>query len=167
MLRAVARVHPKPKLVWIGNAAWPSYLERLEKLARALEVTFEPRTRVSDDALVEALRSADVFVYAPSLEPLGYAPLEAMSCGTPVVAVAEAGVRETVIEGVGGRLVDARDEDAFAAAVSDLLASPETVAGLGTSARRHVEDHWSSERATDAIEAELERLVGAPPNIDP
>lgn len=167
VLRAVARVRPKPKLVWIGNAAWPSYLEDLEKLACDVDVTFEPRTGVSDDALVEELRSANVFVYAPSLEPLGYAPLEAMSCGTPVVAVAEAGVRETVIEGIGGRLVDARDEDAFAAAVSDLLSSPETVADLGRSARRHVEDHWSSERATGAIEAELERVVRAPPNTDP
>jgi glycosyltransferase involved in cell wall biosynthesis len=42
--------------------------------------------------------------YAPRLEPLGLAPLEAGACGLPVVAVAEAGVRETVVDGITGSL---------------------------------------------------------------
>ena len=41
-------------------------------------------------------------VYAPCLELVGLAPLEANACGVPVVAVAEGSVRETIVDGVYG-----------------------------------------------------------------
>jgi glycosyltransferase involved in cell wall biosynthesis len=37
---------------------------------------------------------------APGLELFGLAPLEANACGMPVVAVVEAGIRETITDGV-------------------------------------------------------------------
>jgi glycosyltransferase involved in cell wall biosynthesis len=40
------------------------------------------------------------------LEPFGLTVLESTSCGTPVVAVAQGGYRETVIEGVNGYLTE-------------------------------------------------------------
>ena len=43
-----------------------------------------------------------IFAYASFLEPLGLAPLEAMSFGLPVVAIKEGGLRETVIDGYNG-----------------------------------------------------------------
>ena len=41
-------------------------------------------------------------VYAPCLELIGLAPLEANACRLPVVAVAEGSVRETIVDGVYG-----------------------------------------------------------------
>ncbi len=40
----------------------------------------------------------------PILEPFGLAPLEANACELPVVAVAEVGIHEIVIDGVTGLL---------------------------------------------------------------
>jgi len=51
-------------------------------------------------------------------EPFGMVMVEAMACGTPVIAFAEGAARELVVEGVTGFLVD--DERAMAAAVDRL-----------------------------------------------
>jgi len=45
-------------------------------------------------------------LYAPRLEPVRYAPLEANACELPVVGVTEGGLRETIVDGVNGLLVD-------------------------------------------------------------
>jgi alpha-1,3-rhamnosyl/mannosyltransferase len=50
--------------------------------------------RVSDEDLVTLLRGADALVYASAHEGFGYPPLEAMACGTPVVAVRRSSVPE-------------------------------------------------------------------------
>jgi glycosyltransferase involved in cell wall biosynthesis len=58
------------------------------------------RWRFSDENIVELLNRAAVMVYSARLEPFGLAPLEANACATPVVAVAEGGVRESIRNGV-------------------------------------------------------------------
>ncbi len=56
-------------------------------------------------------------------------PLEAMSCGTPVVGVNEGGVLETIINRKTGILTN-RDETAFANKIELLLKNPEMVTKL-------------------------------------
>ena len=149
---------PRPRLVWVGNFADDGYLEEMHRLAQAQGVTFEPMLRVSDDTLLDILNHAAVMVYAPRLEPFGLAPLEANACGVPVVAVAEGGVRETVIDGVTGLLV-AHAPDAMGEAVSRLLQDPALARQLGTNARQTVEAKWGESSATDRIERELARYA--------
>jgi glycosyltransferase involved in cell wall biosynthesis len=76
------------------------------KVANSLEVVFEPMVGVSDIELLNVLNRAVAMVYAPRLEPFGLAPLEANACGVPVIAVAEGGVRETIVDQVNGLFVD-------------------------------------------------------------
>src|SRR5262245_13950266 len=87
-------------LVWIGNIASPAYLGELQALAATLKIRFAPRVRVSDQEIVDTLNRGALMAYAPRLEPFGLAPLEANACGLPVVAVAEGGVRETIVDGL-------------------------------------------------------------------
>ncbi len=54
-----------------------------------------------DAALVYYLQRAKAFVYA-AIEDFGIAPIEAMACGTPVVALGIGGTAETVIDGDSG-----------------------------------------------------------------
>ena len=151
---------PRPKLVWIGNIVDQPYLDDMRRLAEAQGVAFEPMVRVSDDTLLDTLNRAAVMVYAPRLEPFGLAPLEANACGVPVVAVAEGGVRETVVDGVTGLLV-AHNPAAMGAGVTHLLQDPALARQLGANARKAVEEKWSLASATDRIEQELARYARA------
>jgi glycosyltransferase involved in cell wall biosynthesis len=106
IIKAVAQIEvPRPRLVWIANRGSDSYYKEMRSLAESYEVSFEARRRIDDNELVDILNRAAAMVYAPRLEPFGLAPLEANACGLPVVAVAEGGVRETIIDDLIGLLV--------------------------------------------------------------
>lgn len=147
----------RPALRWIGNAPGAEYRARLEALARERKVELRIETDVSDAALLAALQNAAVFVYAPRLEPLGLAPLEAMACGVPVVAVAEGGCRETVVDGATGFLV-ANDPREFAAAVDRILDDPALRRSMGAEGRAWVERRWTRPAATARLVRQLETL---------
>jgi glycosyltransferase involved in cell wall biosynthesis len=161
VIRSVGAIPaPRPRLVWIGNASAPGYVDRLRVLAASLGVELDARTLVTEDALVDALNSASMMVYAPRLEPFGYVPLEAGACGLPVIGVAEGGVRETVVDGVNGLLVD-EDEAAMAAAIGRLRADAGLRAQLGRNGRAIVAERWSLDAATDRLELHLREVARA------
>jgi len=160
-IRALAEVsEPRPRLVWIGNAADALYLEAMKQLASTLKVDFEPRVKIADDELVNLLNRALLMIYSSRLEPFGFAPLEANACGLPVLAVAEGGVRETVVDGVNGLLVE-NDPRAMAAAVMRLSADPAYARRLGQTARQHVVEKWSVEAAVERLERKLSETLEA------
>jgi glycosyltransferase involved in cell wall biosynthesis len=112
--------------------------------------------------LVHLLSSAIALLYTPRLEPFGLAPLEANACGTPVVAVAEGGVRESLTDGDNGILVaDARPET-IAAALLRLLDEPELARHLRTRCRNAVVARYSEATAIDRIERALADAIRAP-----
>lgn len=106
---------------------------RLREIARAVGVEDRVRFtgRLGRDEVPALLRSADVVACVPWYEPFGIVPVEAMACGVPVVASAVGGMIDTVVDGVTGRHVPARDPDALAAALRDLLDRPRLRARLG------------------------------------
>jgi len=71
------------------------------------------------DELRELYRRACALVL-PGEEDFGIAPVEAMACGRPVVALAQGGALETVIPGRTGLLVESPDAAAFAEAFETL-----------------------------------------------
>lgn len=145
------------KLIWIGNAANPWYRNHIIELAKSLGVNFDLRERITDDALQELLTSALALVYAPRLEPFGYAPLEANACGTPVIAVAEGGVRETVLHDVNGLLVQTPEE--MSAAIDRLRDDSQLARRLGETGRELVRTNWSLNAAIDRLEAHLKAVA--------
>jgi len=161
IVRALACLDPpRPALVWVGNAADRVVLADAIALAADLGVEFKPLLRITDQALVTLLNTSAAMLYAPRLEPFGLAPIEAAACGLPVVAVAEGGVRETVINQVTGILVEA-DPAAMAAALAPILADPAQAKRLGQNGRRIALEQWSNEAATTRLEQQLQLVVAA------
>jgi glycosyltransferase involved in cell wall biosynthesis len=142
----------RPSLVWIGNFADTNYLDEIEKLAAELGVNFVPKVKISDREIVVLLNQASVMIYTPILEPFGFAPLEANSCETPVVAIAEGGVRETIEHGINGLLVNGNEPVEIGMAISSFINNKELVDEMGKKAREHVLKLWSREKAIDRLE---------------
>jgi glycosyltransferase involved in cell wall biosynthesis len=159
VIEAVAQIRPAPPaLAWIGNIAAPHYLKQLEVLAERRGVDFTPHLAIPSEEVVRVLNEAAVMAYAPRLEPFGYAPLEAAACGLPVVAQAEGGVRETVIDGETGFLVGNEGELHFA--LEQILDDEVLARRMGEAARHRAESTWSLSAATVRLESHLAELAG-------
>jgi glycosyltransferase involved in cell wall biosynthesis len=62
----------------------------------------------SDEELRTLIRGAKATIYVPVDEDFGMSPVESMSCGTPVIGVDDGGLRESIIDGKTGILIDVR-----------------------------------------------------------
>lgn len=150
----------RPKMVIVSNSTTKAWEAHLVQMAARLAVDLEVKKSVPDSELVRLYNQAKLFVYAALLEPFGLAPLEAMACGTPVVAVREGGVRESVVHKETGILTE-RDEPTFAAAVTELLQNDHLRKQMGDRGAEVVRNLWTLEQAGERLAWHLKRAVGA------
>jgi starch synthase len=92
--------------------------------------------------VIALLSAATIFVCPSVYEPLGIVNLEAMACGTAVVASAVGGIPEVVTEGATGLLVPAGDEPALATAMANLLVNPRRAEAMGKAGRERAVEHF-------------------------
>ena len=92
------------------------------------------------------LRSADALVSVPWYEPFGITPLEAMACGTPVVASAVGGLIDTVVDGVTGRHVPPRDPDASRRCCASCSSDPRRARRAGRAGARRTRQLYDWDR---------------------
>ena len=84
------------KLEIIGEGEYKNELQNLVvNLKVDKNITF--LGAVSDSEMVKKLQTSAVLVHAADEEPFGLVPVEAMACGTPVVAINGAGPAETIL----------------------------------------------------------------------
>jgi alpha-maltose-1-phosphate synthase len=157
LLRAARQLQPglREQVRLVVAAAAPDTPEMREEFAR--EAAWAARAGVDMLWLAEpvpglALRQlyshAAVFVCPSLYEPLGIVNLEAMACGTPVVASAVGGIPEVVRHGETGWLVPLSDPlDPFPAALAErieaVLNAPAVAAEMGAAGRRRVVAEFS------------------------
>ena len=151
----------RPPLHIVANGGSPVVRAELESLARSVGVRLVVRTLPPQDDLEREYQGALVYLSGAREEPLGLAPLEAMARSLPVIAVAEGGLLETVIDGTTGYLVS-RDATAFSVRVGTLLADKPRRMKMGAAARAHVESTWTWPLRASALESELESVVRNP-----
>lgn len=163
LLRALHHVEAAYQMVLCAGAADTPEIEEEVNAGVAAVRSDTPnqvvwiQEMVPVDRLVTLYSHAAVFVCPSVYEPFGIINLEAMACGTPVVASAVGGIPEVVIHEKTGLLVPfetagtataepvhpQRFAQGLAAAIDTLMRSPQKCAAMGTAARRRVEEHFS------------------------
>ncbi len=118
--------------------------------ARLIEqLSIGDRVRVvnglDDEELAELLGTAQIACVPSLYEGFSLPAVEAMSCGTPLVATRAGAIPEVVGEGAGAGavLVEPRDSGAIAQQILRLLDDDVARADLGAAARRRVEENFS------------------------
>ncbi|MGH3550535.1 MAG: glycogen synthase [Pseudonocardiaceae bacterium] len=121
--------------------------------------------RLPIEDIRQVLSAATVFACPSVYEPLGIVNLEAMACGTAVVASAVGGIPEVVDHGVTGLLVpyDEQDLDGFRRGLADdineLLADPDRVAAMGRAGRKRAITEFSWSAVADRTIALYQQLL--------
>lgn len=129
---AVRREHTDVQVVVVGGGIDAQdhhevqELQRLRALAARLELAQQVRfiKAQPQNVLAQYYAAADVLVMPSHYESFGMVVLEAMACGTPVVASRVGGLASTVVHGQTGFLAPVGDVQAFAQAILRLLAAP-------------------------------------------
>ena len=137
---AVAELHRRgvtARLVMVGGGGMSDSLHRR---AEGLPVTFTGHIADRDN-LAQLLAAADVALATCPGESFGLSALEALACGTPVVAADQGGLPE-VVDPSSGRLAGPTSES-FADAVEDLLRVP-TEFRVRLARRRAVRFSWDA-----------------------
>ncbi len=154
LIRAFAQcyerqTHPDLRLLLVGSGQADSADDpermRLETLVQNLGVQAVTQFvgQVSYDALPLYYTAADVCVIPSHYEPFGLVAIEAMACGTPVVASDVGGLKFTVMPGETGLLVPSQDVMAFAHAIERVLADAAWVNQLKQQAANRVRQTFS------------------------
>ncbi|MDA2987445.1 MAG: glycogen synthase [Actinomycetota bacterium] len=156
LLRSARNFDANVNLVLCASS--PDTPEIAAETAQAIEILRAERRpdsviwieqQVDKDSLIELLTHARVFTCPSIYEPLGIVNLEAMACETAVVASAVGGIPEVVEDGVTGTLVpydpsnEQAFEQAFAAAVNELMSDEAKAAAYGKNGRTRAIEHFS------------------------
>lgn len=148
----------RPEFIIVSNFSSPEWKNYIEQLANKLRVKLTILDLINDQKLIKLYNKAKMVIHTPYLEPFGLIPIESMSCGTPVVAVKEGGVRETVLHNETGLLID-RDEKLFAQAILELLKDTDKSHEMSKNAITNVQNFWTIEHAGIRLLNHLNRAI--------
>lgn len=145
----IVKVRPA-KLVFIGDGPDRPEAEQLVRhLGLESEVVFVGKV----DDFTDILQRADAFLLPSETESFGLAALEAMSCGTPVVAYETGGLVELVSEGVNGFLCKLGDAEGMANHCLFIVGRPpKERSAMRRAARTTATQRFSLGEAMDAYE---------------
>ena len=134
--------------------------DRLEALAEKFNVDVEFVGEVDPEAVEEYLKEGSVFVL-PSVtgEGLPNAVLEAMAVGLPVIGTDTGGVRNAIIEGETGYVVEPGDSESLRERLERLTTDSTLQNQLGVAAREYVEMNHSWAHLCEQLDNLYQEMV--------
>lgn len=141
----------RPQAVVVASRDSSARRLELEALAREHGVHLIIKLGISDGELVQLYNEATCVFYGAMREPFGLVALEAMACGTPIIAVREGGLQESVVDGKTGFLVNPEPEDC-ADAIRKIFADQNLQGKFSEAGIKHVASSWTWDHAATRFE---------------
>lgn len=156
---AVQRACPNAHLMVVGDGDDRARLEaRVRDAGLANAIHFAGL--VSQQQLRRHFAEAQVFVLPSEGEGFGIVFLEAMRAGRPCIAARGAG-EEIVLDGITGRVIHGRHEEALTRTLTHLLRDPQLCDLMGRAGRRRFEEQYSADRFGERLLEALEEMLAA------
>jgi glycosyltransferase involved in cell wall biosynthesis len=167
LLRALTKV-PDAELLVVGGPAEAELSKddnyvKLAKFAATLGITdrviFTGKVEYAD--MPPLLRSADLVISTCQYEPSGTTSLQAMACGTPVIAPPVGGHMDAVVDGTTGIIIPPDRPALMAQRIRQLLAHPMLIEAYGVAAVDRVRSRYSWARIAGETLAVYDRVTQA------
>jgi glycosyltransferase involved in cell wall biosynthesis len=145
MIQILANRSPNQKTLFInlGEETSKEYIKK--EIPMSQSETRYYRYQTDLNTLADFYRAADVYVHAARAENFPTVILEAMACGTPVVATDVGGIGEQVRHGETGFLTDQKDPNEMAIAVEELITKKDLRNDFGKMAYNLAKQKFSQE----------------------
>ena len=118
-----------------------------------------PLGRLDEEELIHEYQECDALIFPTRYEGFGYAALEAMACGKPVIATNATSIPEVVHDGVTGILCPVDDIEAFVTACHKLAAEPDMCSRMSESGRKRAVEIFSEDLIIERYIALYKSLV--------
>ena len=139
--------------------AYTGLAEGAAKLGVSDRVIFSGQ--VARSAMPALLRSADLVVSTCQYEPSGMTSLQAMACGTPVIAPPVDGHADAVVDGTTGILIPPGEAGLLAQRIRQLLTHPMLLEAYGVAAADRARSRYSWDRIAAETLAVYDKAAAA------
>jgi N-acetyl-alpha-D-glucosaminyl L-malate synthase BshA len=161
VIRVFARIRRAMPAVLVMVGDGPDRVDA-ENEARELSVSQDVRFLGRLDSVATLLQCSDLFLLPSQTESFGLAALEAMACGSPVVASRAGGLPEVVDDGVNGILEPVGSVEAMGRRAVELLRDPTRHAAMREAALAKAQE-FSADRVVPMYEALYEETLRGVP----
>jgi glycosyltransferase involved in cell wall biosynthesis len=155
--RKVHSQHPSTRLIYLGDGDMRKELEATIR-SHGLQEVVQLLGSVPNDFVQESMSRADIFLQHSkptregAIEGTPVALLEAASWALPIVSTLQGGIKDIVVPGETGYLVEVEDEDKMAHHMARLVEDRTLRQEMGAAGRRRIENHFSLNREIEQLE---------------
>jgi len=139
----------RPKLVIASPR--DTDMSNVKRLAKRKDVELEFFVGLNEEKMCKLYNQSRLTISMAHLEPFGMSIIESLACGTPVVAVNEAGFRETIIDGKTGFLVE-RNYQKIASKIEILLKDKKMQEEFGNRGTKDVNNRFTWDNTVEKLE---------------
>jgi glycosyltransferase involved in cell wall biosynthesis len=150
--QAIHHEHRRARLLIVGTGGLD--IHNCEAELRAYTQAHDLGSSVCFTGAVENvhqyLQASDLFVFPTEREAFGISLIEAMACALPVISTHVGGLADILVHRQNGWVIEAGDGQQLGEALHRLMTDPALRADLGASARRTVEERYTTEQVVQA-----------------
>ena len=165
VVRVFARIQEEmpARLIFVGDGPdRPRAQQRAEELGVEEDVVFLGK----HSSVEELLACSDLFLLTSESESFGLAALEAMACGSPVVATRVGGIPEVVVDGETGILADLGDTDGMGEAALSILGDDGRWEEMSRAGRAVAVERFSADGVVPVYERFYRDVLEARPRVE-